>query len=117
VFVHRGTLPCRLEWERDMAVFDTILRKNVLTGLAIGIGAVWLAPLVLPAAARAARPLAKAAIKGGFALYGRGREALAEVAEVAEDTYAEACAEMAEEGTAEPAEATPEPPAAGSAPA
>jgi hypothetical protein len=100
-----------------MAVLDSLFRKNVLTGIALAAGAAWLAPLVLPAAARAARPLAKAAIKGGFALYERGREALAEVAEVAEDTYAEARAEMAEEGTAETADATPEPPAAGSAPA
>jgi hypothetical protein len=80
-----------------MALFDGLLRSNVVTGLAVGIGAAVLAPVVIPAVARAAKPVAKAAIKGGLMLYVSGRETLAELSEVAEDVYAEATAEFAEE--------------------
>lgn len=81
----------------EMALFDGLLRSNVVTGLAFGIGAAVVAPVVVPAVARAAKPLAKAAIKGGLMLYVRGRETLAELGEVAEDVYAEATSEFAQE--------------------
>lgn len=80
-----------------MALFDGLLRSNVVTGLAVGIGAMVLAPVVVPAVARAAKPVAKAAIKGGLMLYVRSRETLAELGEVAEDVYAEATSEFAQE--------------------
>lgn len=79
-----------------MALFDDILKGNVVTGLAIGIGAAVLAPVMLPVLAGVAKPLAKAAIKGGFILYEKGKEAVAEVSEMVEDVVAEAKSELSE---------------------
>ena len=69
-------------------------------GNAIGIGAAILAPVVIPLFANIAKPLAKAAIKGGIQLYERGKETFAEVAEITEDIVAEAKAELAESAAA-----------------
>lgn len=77
-----------------MALFDG---KNVWTGLAIGLGATILGPVLLPAAARIGKPLAKSAIKAGIIAYERGRETIAVAGEVTEDIVAEARAELAEE--------------------
>lgn len=63
-------------------------------GLAIGIGALVLAPAIIPAAGAIARPLAKATIKGGLMFIGRTREMIAEATEVMEDLAAEAKAEL-----------------------
>ncbi|HTN44573.1 MAG TPA: DUF5132 domain-containing protein [Nitrospiria bacterium] len=79
-----------------MALLDNGFRGNLLTGLAIGIGAAILAPVVIPAVAAVAKPLAKAALKGGILLYDRGKEAVAEAGEVIEDLMAETKAEIAE---------------------
>jgi hypothetical protein len=78
-----------------MALFDKGPVGNTLTGLAIGLGVVVLAPVVLPAL----RPVAKAAIKGGLYLYGKGKENLAEVGESFEDMVAEAKSELKETET------------------
>jgi hypothetical protein len=80
-----------------MGLWDDLVKGNVVTGLAIGIGVAVLAPVVIPIVASAAKPLTKAAIKGGLALYESGRETLADVGEVLEDLVAEAQAELAEE--------------------
>ncbi|RJR22806.1 MAG: DUF5132 domain-containing protein [Nitrospiraceae bacterium] len=89
-----------------MGLLNNGLKGNVLTGLAIGLGAAILAPAVLPALAGAAKPLLKAAIKGGLVLYEKGKETFAELSEVTEDIIAEAKAEMAEvHNEAEPAPA------------
>jgi hypothetical protein len=79
-----------------MGLFDNGLKGNVVTGLAIGIGAVVLGPVVLPALAGVAKPLLKAAIKSGLMLYEKGKETAAELSEVVEDVVAEAKAEMEE---------------------
>lgn len=73
-----------------MALFD---KGNIVTGLAIGIGSAILAPIVIPALAGAAKPLAKAAIKGGLVLYDKSKETFAEVYEMVDDLIAEAKAE------------------------
>lgn len=79
-----------------MALFGNTIKGNLITGLAIGIGAAILAPVVIPVVAAAAKPLLKAAIKGGLLLYEKGKEAVAETGEVVEDMVAEVKAEMAE---------------------
>ena len=79
-----------------MGLFDNGLKGNILSGLAIGIGAAVLAPAILPILVGAAKPLVKAAIKGGIVLYDRGKESFAEVGEVVEDLVAEVKAELAE---------------------
>ena len=78
-----------------MAIFDG-WKGNILGGLAIGIGASVLAPVVIPVLASVVKPLSKAAIKGGYLLYEKGRETFAEVQEVVEDLVAEAKAEIEE---------------------
>ena len=79
-----------------MGLFSNGLKSNIFTGLAMGIGVAVLAPTVLPILVGAAKPLVKAAIKGGIVLYDRGKESFAEVSEVVEDMVAEAKAELAE---------------------
>ncbi len=79
-----------------MGLFDDVLKGNIVTGLAIGIGAAVVAPAVLPVIASVAKPVAKAAIKGGIVLFEKGREAFAEMGEVVEDLVAEAKSELSE---------------------
>ena len=79
-----------------MGLLDNGLKGNVLTGLAIGIGAAVLGPAVLPVLASVAKPVAKAAIKGGLVLFEKGKETFAEMGEVVEDLVAEAKAELSE---------------------
>ncbi|MCX8116444.1 MAG: DUF5132 domain-containing protein [Desulfobacterota bacterium] len=78
-----------------MSLFNNGLRGNILGGLAIGIGAALLAPIVVPVLATIVKPLAKGAIKGGFLLYEKGREIVAETQEVVEDLVAEVKSELA----------------------
>jgi hypothetical protein len=91
-----------------MALFENGLKGNIITGLAIGVGTAILAPVVIPMIASIAKPLAKAAIKGGVMLYEKNRELIAEATEVIEDLVAEAKAELdtASTATAEGAEKT-----------
>jgi hypothetical protein len=78
-----------------MALIEDIFKGNLATGLAIGVGAVILAPTVLQTIGGVLRPAAKAAIKGGVVFY---RETLSELGEMASDLVAEAKAEL-EQGT------------------
>lgn len=66
-------------------------------GLIAGIGAVLLAPVLIPVVAGVGKPLVKSVIKGGMVIYEKSRGALAEVGETWEDIVAEARAELAEE--------------------
>ena len=66
-------------------------------GIVAGIGALVLAPIVIPAIAKIGKPIAKAAIKGGITLYEKSKGAVAETGEVLEDLVAEARAELADE--------------------
>ncbi len=79
-----------------MSLFNNGLKGNILSGLAIGIGATIIAPVVIPILASAVKPIAKATIKSGLMLYEKGKETVAEVSEMVEDIVAEAKAEMAE---------------------
>ncbi len=66
-------------------------------GVIASIGAVILAPVVVPVVAGIGKPLAKSLIKGGMVLYEKSKGAIAEVGETFEDMVAEARAELAEE--------------------
>jgi hypothetical protein len=86
--------------EDFMALFDDVLSGgNWVTGLAIGIGAVVVLPLVAPVL----RPLAKTAIKGGILAY----QGVAGMIEGIGDIVTEAAAETGQQvtTTAQPAEA------------
>ena len=76
-----------------MAGLGDIFKGNIITAVVIGVGAILLAPV----AARAAKPLAKAALKGGLIAFEKGKEAFHEVSEVVEDLVAEVKAEMEKE--------------------
>ncbi|MBV8884263.1 MAG: DUF5132 domain-containing protein [Chroococcidiopsidaceae cyanobacterium CP_BM_RX_35] len=65
-------------------------------GVIAGIGAVVLAPVLIPVVAGVGKPLAKAAIKGGLVLYEKSKGALSEVNESFEDLVAEARMELSE---------------------
>ena len=67
------------------------------SGMVAGIGAIVLAPVIIPAIAKASKPLAKAVIKGGIVAYQKSRTLMAETGEVLEDLVAEVQAELASE--------------------
>ena len=73
------------------------LDKKVATVLAVGVGAVVVAPIVSPAVGKVTRPLLKSAIKGGLVFYERAKVVGAEAMETIEDLAAEARAELARE--------------------
>ncbi|MBD0309923.1 MAG: DUF5132 domain-containing protein, partial [Microcoleus sp. T1-bin1] len=59
-------------------------------GIIAGIGAVLLAPVLLPIVAGVGKPLVKSVIKGGIGLYERSKGTFAEIGETWEDMVAEA---------------------------
>lgn len=73
-----------------MAAIDDLLKESPLGTVAIGVGILVLAPVVLPIVGRLSKPLVKEFIKQGYLIYEKTREGLAEVAELAEDAVAEA---------------------------
>ncbi len=82
-----------------------ILKNNIVVGLGIAVAATALAPLLLPVLGGVGRPLAKSLVKGGMALYEKGRESLAMAGESLEDLMAEIRADdaaRAEEPAGEP---------------
>jgi hypothetical protein len=92
-----------------MAATDHLSQGRLLTGIAIGVGVALLAPVALAALGGAGRPAARAAVKAGLLVYEKGRETLAELAEIAEDLAAEAQADLERErAEADAPEAAPE---------
>jgi hypothetical protein len=75
-------------------VEDMFKGGNVMTGLAVGIGAAVVVPVVAPLL----RPLAKSVIKAGLIAYDQGRAAMAELNERTGDMVSEARTEMARVG-------------------
>ncbi|TJW13205.1 MAG: DUF5132 domain-containing protein [Mesorhizobium sp.] len=76
-----------------MAILEDAFKGgNIATGLAFGVGAVFLAPL----AVSVLRPVSKAVLKAGLIAYDQGRVAVAEMNEMTSDLVAEARTEMAE---------------------
>jgi hypothetical protein len=70
------------------------------TSIAIGAGAVLLAPVVIPVIGSIMKPLAKAAIKGGILAYEGVKVSIAETKETLEDLAAEAKAEISQDHSA-----------------
>ena len=76
-----------------MAFLEDVFKGGgIVTGLAVGIGAAVIGPIILPAL----RPFAKMVIKAGVVAYDQGRVALAELNEKTGDIVAEARSELAE---------------------
>lgn len=66
-------------------------------GIIAGIGAVLLAPVLIPVVAGIGKPIAKTLVKSGIVAYEKSRGAFAEMGETWEDIIAEAKAEIAED--------------------
>jgi hypothetical protein len=64
---------------------DDLFKGNIVTALAVGVGAIIFVPVI----ARVAKPVAKLAIKGGLVAYNKGREAFHDAGEVVGDLVAE----------------------------
>ncbi len=98
-----------------MALFDDIAKSAATpTGLAVGIGAALLAPVLAPAASQILRPAAKAVMRTGIMLY---RSTFEPVTAAVSSLVTEAQLELAaaSAGSAQPA-ATASEPAAPEAP-
>lgn len=77
-----------------MALLDDVTKNMTSpTGLAIGIGTLILAPVVVPAVASLARPLAKAVLSTGISLY---RQTMEPLGQAMTDLVSEARMEMAQ---------------------
>ena len=63
-----------------MAIWDFRPKGDLWTGVAVGAGLL-AAPLVIPLAWSATRPVLKAVLKGGFMLYETGRQILGDATE------------------------------------
>ena len=75
-----------------MALFEDTFKGAGLPGLAIGIGAAVLVPVLLPVAGRLLRPVARTAIRTGITAW---REVSSQAAGLAGPIVAEARSEMA----------------------
>lgn len=73
-----------------------------------GIAAIVLLPVIVPVAGKVAKPIAKAAIKGGIVLYQQGKGVIAEVGETLDDLIAEAKSELTEASAEEVGAGAPE---------
>lgn len=84
------------------------MANKIVVGVAVGVGATWVAPYVLPVLGALLRPLtkvnvkplAKAGIKVGWLGLERGRELVAYLGETMQDALAEARHELVREAQA-----------------
>jgi hypothetical protein len=76
-------------------------RMSAGTGLAIGLGAVVLAPIVIPMVGALVKPVAKGLIKTGMTVYHKTQVMAAETKETWDDLTAEVKAELAQEAVVE----------------
>lgn len=81
--------------EASMSLFED-MSKSWFSSSILAVGAVIMAPTLIPAVSSALRPLAKALVKSGITVYDSAKELIAEAGEEMNDMVAEARAEMAE---------------------
>lgn len=81
-----------------MEVLEFLLKRNVLTGVAVGIGASILVPVLIPAVAAVGRPAAKLVMKTGITVYESGRQLVSGVGRGVSGLYSEAQTEMTHQG-------------------
>lgn len=80
------------------------MNRDMVKGLAIGVGVGLVAPAMFPALGRAMKPTVNAAIRAGVLAWERGRETIAELGEYAEDMAAEVRAQRYGEAPAAPSQ-------------
>jgi hypothetical protein len=74
---------------------------DLLKGMALGLGAAILAPVVIAALMPVIRPMARSALKAGIWAYEKGRETFEEFGETVDDLVAEVEGELLEAREAE----------------
>jgi hypothetical protein len=92
-----------------MSLFEDV-PKSWFSSSILAVGAILVAPTVIPALGSALRPIAKALVKNGIAVYDSAKELIAEAGEELNDMVAEARAEMEQESQPETSAATETPP-------
>lgn len=65
------------------------MNRDIVKGVAIGVGVALVVPFVFPLLGRAVRPAMQAVIRAGVVAWEKGREQVAEFGEYAEDVIAE----------------------------
>ncbi len=81
-----------------MAILEDVLAEGLSPpGIAIGVGALLLAPVAFSVAGNVLKPLAKMAIKGGLIAYDQGRGYIAEFRETMSDLVEESKSELSQE--------------------
>ena len=91
-----------------MALFDDLVKGGTPTGLAVGIGAALLTPVLVPAVSSVLRPATKAMMRTGITLY---RQTMEPLAAAVGNLVTEAQLELAASSSAaasEPSAKTPE---------
>jgi Protein of unknown function (DUF5132) len=89
-----------------MALLEDLMKAEGSGPLVLGVGALLLAPTLLPAVGRMLRPVVKGAIKSGITIY---EETYAGMKEATGDLVAEARAELEHEHRSDRAEKGHEP--------
>ena len=79
-----------------MALIEDIFKGNAVTGIAVGVAAVFLGPTLFPMVGRVLRPAAKTVIKGGIVAY---RETVGAIGELTSGLVEEAARELEQGGT------------------
>lgn len=82
------------EWFEGFEGFEALEGGVGIFGIAAGIGAALLAPVVIPILGQAGKPVVKTVVKESLWLYEKGKEAMTEMSDAWEDVVAEARYEM-----------------------
>lgn len=75
------------------------MNDKLIKGLALGAVAIGAVMILAPSVVTSARPVLRRGIKNAVRAYQKGREAIAELQEMAEDAYAEAWSELDREAS------------------
>lgn len=79
-----------------MGLLEEAAKRNIATGLIVGLGAYFILPRLFPGLSDTAKPLVKGMMKSGILCFEKGKEVFEEIRENTEDLWAEVKAEMEE---------------------
>ncbi len=96
------------EWFEGFEGFEALEGGASILGIAAGIGAALLAPVVIPVLGKAGKPVVKTVVREGMWLYEKGKEALTEMNDAWDDIVAEVQHEMHQSQEPQPASRGPE---------
>lgn len=83
-----------------MGLLEDVAKKNIATGLIVGLGAYFILPRLLPGLSETAKPIVKGVMKSGILCFEKSKEIFEEIRENTEDLWAEVKAEMEEKHSA-----------------